>query len=188
MKRKTMMTARSSEIARDSRKMDCAVLTGPEQLVPRALRSARCARCEGEWVSGPGAVSRLTLFSHEINPRTLLLSEHPLSSQSVSLTLLLTENTSSPSRGLWRASSDPSAATARLQVSCSACHLAGLLPAPKAHSDRPGFGHLDRAGHAGSLTRDGRSRAPRCRKGECQLEEHGRQIASAAQLTSLPSQ
>ena len=54
-----------------------------------------------------------------------------------------------------RVSTDPSAATARLQVSCSARHLAGLLPAPKAHSDRPGFGHLDRAGHDCSLTRGG---------------------------------
>ena len=66
--------------------------------------------------------------------------------------------------------------------------MAGLLPAPKAHSDRPGFGHLDRAGHAGCLTSDGRSRAPRHRRGECQLEDHGRLNATAAQLTSLPSQ
>ena len=87
-----------------------------------------------------------------------------------------------------RASTHPSAATARLQVSCSARHLAGLLPAPKAHSDRPGFGHLDRSDHADWLTSDRRSRAPRHRRGECQLEAHGRLIATAAQLTSLPSQ
>ena len=104
------------------------------------------------------------------------------------LTLSRTENTSPRSRDGARASTDPSAATARLQVSYSACHLAGLLPAPKAHSDRPGFGHLDRAGHAGCLTSDGRSRAPRCRKGECQLEEFGPLIAFAAKPTSLPSQ
>ena len=96
------------------------------------------------------------------------------------LTLSGTEYTSPQSRDRGRAPSDPSAATARLQVSCSACHLAGLLPAPKAHSDRPGFGHLDRAGHAGCLTSDGRSRAPRHRRGECQLEEHGRLMATPA--------
>ena len=107
---------------------------------------------------------------------------------SLTKTLSRTENTSPRSRDGARASTDPSAATARLQVSCTACHLAGLLPAPKAHSDRPGFGHLDRAGHAGCLTSDGRSRAPRHRRGECPLEEHGRLNATAAQLTSLPSQ
>ena len=96
------------------------------------------------------------------------------------LTLSRTENTSPRSLCCARASTDPSAATARLQVSFSASHLAGLLPAPKAHSDRPGFGHLDRAGHADWLTSDGRSRAPRHRKGECQLEEHGRLVATAA--------
>ena len=93
-------------------------------------------------------------------------------------------------RSTWdaRSMSDPSVATARLQVSRSSCHLAGLLPAPKAHSDRAGFGHVDCAGHACGLTSDSRSRAPRRHRGECQPEEHGRQNASAAQLTSLPSQ
>ena len=96
------------------------------------------------------------------------------------LTLSRTENTSPRSRDDARASTDPSAATARLQVSCSACHLASLLPAPKSHSDRPGFDHLDGAGHVGSLMSDGCSRAPRHRRGECQLEEHGRLVATAA--------
>ena len=51
--------------------------------------------------------------------------------------------------------SDPSTGVARLQVTGSSCRLAGLLPAPKGHSDRPGFGHLDRCCHACRLTDDG---------------------------------
>ena len=50
---------------------------------------------------------------------------------------------------------DPSTAIARLQVTGSTCRLAGLLPAPKRHSDRPGFDHLDRVCHVCSLTVDG---------------------------------
>ena len=51
--------------------------------------------------------------------------------------------------------SDPSTGVARLRVTGSSCRLAGLLPAPKGHSDRPGFGHLDRCCHACRLTDDG---------------------------------
>ena len=51
--------------------------------------------------------------------------------------------------------SAPSMAVARLQVIGSTCRLAGLLPAPKRHCDRPGFDHPDRLCHVCSLTRDG---------------------------------
>ena len=54
-----------------------------------------------------------------------------------------------------RATSAPSVAVARLQVIGSTCCLAGLLPASKPHSDRPGFDGLDRSCHACSLTVDG---------------------------------
>ena len=50
--------------------------------------------------------------------------------------------------------SDPSTGVARLRVTGSSCRLAGLLPAPKGHSDRPGFGHLDRCAHVCRLTDD----------------------------------
>ena len=46
-------------------------------------------------------------------------------------------------------------AVARLQVIGSTCCLAGLLPASKSHSDRPGFDGLDRSGHVCTLTVDG---------------------------------
>ena len=39
--------------------------------------------------------------------------------------------------------SDPSVAAARLPVIGSTCGLVGLLPAPKSHSDRPGFDRVD---------------------------------------------
>ena len=51
--------------------------------------------------------------------------------------------------------SAPSTAVARLQAIGSTHRLAGLMPAPKRHSDRPGFDHLDRLCHVCRLTRDG---------------------------------
>ncbi len=51
--------------------------------------------------------------------------------------------------------SDPSTATARLQVAGLTCHLAGLLPAPRRHSDGSGFDHLDRQVYVCCLTDDG---------------------------------
>ena len=45
------------------------------------------------------------------------------------------------------ATSEPSAATARLQVIRMSCDLAGPMPATKLLSHKPGFECLDRAGH-----------------------------------------
>ena len=50
--------------------------------------------------------------------------------------------------------SDPSAATARLQVIGMTCDFAGSLPATRLHSDMPCFERLDGAGHGCCLTRD----------------------------------
>ena len=49
---------------------------------------------------------------------------------------------------------DPTAATARLQVISSTCHLVRLLSAPVPHSDSACFDHLDRSAHVCSLTVD----------------------------------
>ena len=53
-----------------------------------------------------------------------------------------------------RATSDQSTAVARLQVFGCTCHLAHPLSAPKCHSDRPGFDHLDRSAHVCRSTTD----------------------------------
>ena len=52
------------------------------------------------------------------------------------------------------ATSEPSAATARLQVTRMSCDLAGPLPATRLLSDRLGFERLDRAGHGCCMMRD----------------------------------
>ena len=51
-----------------------------------------------------------------------------------------------------RPTSHPSTAVARLQVIGSTCRLAGLLPAPIPHSDRPDFDQHDRSAHVCRLT------------------------------------
>ncbi|MDC0525612.1 hypothetical protein OAO87_01340 [bacterium] len=50
--------------------------------------------------------------------------------------------------------SAPSKARARLHVIVSTCHFAGVMPAPKPHSDRLGFDRLDRSCHGCRLTSD----------------------------------
>ena len=50
--------------------------------------------------------------------------------------------------------SAPSVARARLYVIGSSCRFAGVMPAPKAHSDKPGFDRLDRLCHGCRLTSD----------------------------------
>ena len=52
------------------------------------------------------------------------------------------------------AMSDPSAATARLQVLGMTCDFAGSMPATQLHSDRPGFDCVDRTGHGCFMVRD----------------------------------
>ena len=52
------------------------------------------------------------------------------------------------------AMSEPSAATARLQVIRMSCDLAGPLPATRLLSHNPGFERLDRAGHGCFMMRD----------------------------------
>ena len=52
------------------------------------------------------------------------------------------------------ATSEPSAATARLQVIRMSCDLAGPLPATRLLSHKPGFERLDRAGHGCFMMRD----------------------------------
>ena len=49
---------------------------------------------------------------------------------------------------------DPSTAAARLQVTGLTSRLAGLLPAPKRHSDGPWVDHHDRLLYVCSLTDD----------------------------------
>ena len=43
-------------------------------------------------------------------------------------------------------------ARARLHVIGSTCRFTGVMPAPKPHSDKPGFDSLDRSSHGCSLT------------------------------------
>ena len=50
--------------------------------------------------------------------------------------------------------SAPSIARARPHVIGSTCRLAGVMPAPNPHSDRPGFDRLDRSCHECRLTSD----------------------------------
>ena len=50
--------------------------------------------------------------------------------------------------------SAPSMARARPHVIGSTCRFAGVMPAPKPHSDRPGFDRLDRLNHVCRLTSD----------------------------------
>ena len=50
--------------------------------------------------------------------------------------------------------SAPSIARARPHVIGSTCRFAGVMPAPKPHSDRPGFDRLDRLNHVCRLTSD----------------------------------
>ena len=52
------------------------------------------------------------------------------------------------------ATSAPSTANARLQVTGSSCHLARSLPASRRCSDGPGFDHRDCAGHGFFMMRD----------------------------------
>ena len=52
------------------------------------------------------------------------------------------------------AMSAPFVARARLHVIGSTCRFAGVMPAPKLHSDRPGFDRLDRLNHVCRLTSD----------------------------------
>ena len=52
------------------------------------------------------------------------------------------------------ATSEPSAATARLQVIRMSCDLASLLPATRLLFDRLGFERLDRSGHGCCMMRD----------------------------------
>ena len=61
-----------------------------------------------------------------------------------------------PRAVLYRSTDLPSTPAARLQAIGSTCHLVGLLPAPKPHSDRPGFDRLDRLTLVCSLTNDAR--------------------------------
>ena len=50
--------------------------------------------------------------------------------------------------------SEPSAATARLQVIGMTCDFAGPMPATRLHSDRPGFDCVGRTGHGFFMMRD----------------------------------
>ena len=50
--------------------------------------------------------------------------------------------------------SAPSMARARPHVIGSTCRFAGVMPAPKPHSDRPGFDRLGRSCHVCRLTTD----------------------------------
>ena len=50
--------------------------------------------------------------------------------------------------------SAPSMARARLHVIGSTCRFTGVMPAPKPHSDKPGFDRLDRSSHGCRLTTD----------------------------------
>ena len=50
--------------------------------------------------------------------------------------------------------SAPSMARARLHVIGSSCRFTGVMPAPKPHSDKPGFDRLDRSSHGCRLTTD----------------------------------
>ena len=50
--------------------------------------------------------------------------------------------------------SAPSMAIDRLHVIGSTCHFAGVMPAPKPHSERPGFDRRDRSCHGYRLTTD----------------------------------
>ena len=50
--------------------------------------------------------------------------------------------------------SAPSIARARPHVIGSTCRFAGVMPAPKPHSDRPGFDRLGRSCHGCRLTSD----------------------------------
>ena len=50
--------------------------------------------------------------------------------------------------------SAPSVARASLHVIGSSCRFTGVMPAPKPHSDRPGFDHRDRSCHGCRLTRN----------------------------------
>ena len=50
--------------------------------------------------------------------------------------------------------SAPSMAIDRLHVIGSTCRFAGVMPAPKPHTDRPGFDSLDRSIHGCRLTTD----------------------------------
>ena len=59
-----------------------------------------------------------------------------------------------PPRPSVRVMSAPSIARARPHVIGSICRLAGVMPAPNPHSDRPGFDRLDRSCHECRLTSD----------------------------------
>ena len=78
-------------------------------------------------------MDKTQFFLTNINPFTYTISDRPRA----------------------RSSSDPSTAVARLQVIGCGCRLAGPLPAPIPHSDRPCFDHLGRWAHACRLTDDG---------------------------------
>ena len=71
---------------------------------------------------------------------------------SVSHFNLFTQRIETTSRSL--AMSEPSAATARLQVTRMTCDLAGPLSATRLLSDRPGFERVARAGHGLCMMRD----------------------------------
>ena len=70
------------------------------------------------------------------------------------ITLLRTHYQAPPSVLPTHAMSAPFVARARLHVIGSTCRFAGVMPAPKPHSDRPGFDRLDRLNHVCRLTSD----------------------------------
>ena len=92
------------------------------------------------------------------------------------------------SRPSVRAMSAPSMARDRLHVIGSTCRFAGVMPAPKPHSERPGVDRRHRSYHEYRLTPNVTPFAQRRRRDERQLQVCARHITAAAQLMSRSCQ